>query len=118
MRGPPCSCTQGTAPYLSQVAQLRHGDSGVRAKALLAARELLCTPAQHVQCIAAGMSPALVELLQVNSDTVSPLRRGFGGSGVVGHARTHMHRGQATEQAAQEATFRGLDGVGRTIRPT
>lgn len=48
-----------------QVRELRGSDAVVRAKAAVAVRELLAAPASHVQCIAAGVTPALVALLQV-----------------------------------------------------
>ena len=46
-----------------QVAGLRSGDAVVAAKSVLAARELLAPPERHIQCIAAGVTPALRELL-------------------------------------------------------
>lgn len=51
----------------TQVRELRHEDARIRRKAVLAARELLVAPQKLVQCIAAGVTPALIALLQVGS---------------------------------------------------
>lgn len=50
-----------------QVRELRDPSPVVRQKSLLAARELLAAPVNHVQCVAAGATPAIVDLLQVGS---------------------------------------------------
>ena len=47
--------------------ELRHEDARLRRKAVLAVRELLVAPQKLVQCIAAGVTPALIALLQVSS---------------------------------------------------
>jgi hypothetical protein len=49
--------------YPKLVRELRDPDPAARARALAAAPELLRAPAQLVQCIAAGVTPALVALL-------------------------------------------------------
>ena len=50
-----------------QVRELQDPNLVVRQKALLAARELLAVPINHVQCIAAGITPAIVALLAVRA---------------------------------------------------
>lgn len=52
------------------VRELQDPNLIVRQKALLAARELLAVPINHVQCIAAGITPAIVALLADADDTV------------------------------------------------
>ncbi len=54
-------------PPAPQVRELRDPSPVVRQKSLLAARELLAAPVNHVQCVAAGATPAIVELLQVGA---------------------------------------------------
>jgi hypothetical protein len=49
----------------SKVRELRHDDARIRRKAVVAARELMGAPEKLVQCIAAGVTPALIALLQV-----------------------------------------------------
>jgi len=49
--------------YPKLVGQLRHADTIIRHKAVLAIRELMVDPLKLVQCIAAGATPALVALL-------------------------------------------------------
>lgn len=44
---------------------MQDADSEVRHKAVVAARELLAAPEKLVQCIAAGITRALTQLLQV-----------------------------------------------------
>ncbi|KAG2490634.1 hypothetical protein HYH03_011025 [Edaphochlamys debaryana] len=46
------------------VRELQCDNPIVRQKSLLAARELLSSPVNHVQCVAAGATPAIVALLQ------------------------------------------------------
>lgn len=46
------------------VRELQDADLVVRQKALLAARELLGSPINYVQCIAAGITPAVIALLK------------------------------------------------------
>lgn len=48
-----------------QVGELRSDNPVVKSKAVVAARELLVTPTKHIQCIAAGITPALIDLLKV-----------------------------------------------------
>ena len=48
------------------VRELRDSDLVIKQKALLAARELLGTPTAYVQCIAHGITPAVVSLLKVS----------------------------------------------------
>lgn len=50
------------------VRELRDPSPVVRQKSLLAARELLAAPVNHVQCVAAGATPAIVDLLQDEDD--------------------------------------------------
>ena len=51
--------------YPKIVRELRDADLVIKQKALLAARELLGSPTSYVQCIAHGITPAVVELLKV-----------------------------------------------------
>ncbi|PNW73066.1 hypothetical protein CHLRE_14g617500v5 [Chlamydomonas reinhardtii] len=50
------------------VRELTCDNAVVRKKSLLAARELLSSPVNHVQCVAAGATPAIVALLQDQTD--------------------------------------------------
>jgi hypothetical protein len=50
---------------LLQVRELGDANLVVRQKSLLAARELLGNGVSYVQCIAAGITPAVVVLLKV-----------------------------------------------------
>jgi hypothetical protein len=49
----------------SQIRKLRDPQRDMRYKALLAAEDLLSVPLGLVQCISAGITEALTELLQV-----------------------------------------------------
>lgn len=51
-----CCCTQ--------VAGLRSENPTIKSKSIVAARELLVAPEKHIQCIAAGITPALRDLLK------------------------------------------------------
>eukprot|EP00955_Chlamydomonas_euryale_P073918 361885-Chlamydomonas_euryale.AAC.2 len=53
------------APTLAQVRELKDSSLVVRQKSLLAARELLGSGVSYVQCIAAGITPAVVALMTV-----------------------------------------------------
>jgi len=53
-----------TCAWHAQVRQL--GDDKLAIRAAIAARELLHAPEKHVQCIAAGMTPALLKCLQAS----------------------------------------------------
>lgn len=48
------------------VREIRDANLEVRLKALIAARELLGSPTSYVQCIAAGITPAVIALLKVS----------------------------------------------------
>lgn len=50
-----------------QVRELKDDELIVKQKALLAARELLGSPIGYMQCIAAGITPAIVKLLSVST---------------------------------------------------
>lgn len=52
---------------MCQVQELQHEDIVIRRKAVVAARELLCKPEKYIQCIAAGVTPALIALLKVSA---------------------------------------------------
>ena len=52
-----------------KVRELKHDDLIVKQKSLLAARELLGSGTSYVQCIAAGIVPPLINLLQVGAKT-------------------------------------------------
>jgi hypothetical protein len=54
-------------PHFSKVRQLRSEDAVIQAKAVVAAREMLCMPLKQIQCISAGITPALVQLLTVST---------------------------------------------------
>ena len=51
--------------FCLQVKELRDSNLVVKQKSLLAARELLATPVSYMGCISAGITPAVVALLQV-----------------------------------------------------
>ncbi len=53
------------AAFPKIVRELKDLDLVVRQKALLAARELLGSPTGYMQCIAHGITPAVVALLKV-----------------------------------------------------
>eukprot|EP00877_Chromochloris_zofingiensis_P003994 jgi/Chrzof1/13596/Cz08g03190.t1 len=53
---------------MCQVQELQHEDIVIRRKAVVAARELLCKPEKYIQCIAAGVTPALIALLKEEED--------------------------------------------------
>ena len=50
------------------VRELKDSDLVIKQKALLAARELLGSPTSYVQCIAHGITAAVVALLKVSED--------------------------------------------------
>eukprot|EP00878_Enallax_costatus_P043865 GHUV01051964.1.p1 GENE.GHUV01051964.1~~GHUV01051964.1.p1 ORF type:complete len:252 (+),score=78.34 GHUV01051964.1:492-1247(+) len=50
--------------YDKIVGQLKSDNPIIRAKAVVAARDLLVAPTKHIQCIAAGITPALVDMLK------------------------------------------------------
>ena len=50
---------------LPQVNELKDKNLIVRQKSLLAARDLLASPIDYMQCIAAGITPAVIRLLKV-----------------------------------------------------
>jgi hypothetical protein len=54
-------------PSASQVKELKDSHLVVKQKSLLAARELLATPVSYMGCISAGITPAVVALLEVRS---------------------------------------------------
>jgi hypothetical protein len=56
-----------TCNDLMQVDELQSGNAVIRAKAVVAARELLVAPTKHIQCIAAGITQALIRLLDVSA---------------------------------------------------
>lgn len=47
----------------AQVAGLRSDNAIIKVKSIVAAREFLVAPEKHIQCIAAGITPALKDLL-------------------------------------------------------
>lgn len=49
------------------MAGLRSEDAVIKGKSIVAARELLVAPEKHIQCIAAGITPALRDLLSSTS---------------------------------------------------
>eukprot|EP00775_Hariotina_reticulata_P011490 gene11490-11633_t len=49
--------------YAKTVKELQSENAVIRAKAVVAARELLVAPTKHMQCIAAGITKALIQLL-------------------------------------------------------
>ncbi|WIA43362.1 hypothetical protein OEZ86_009851 [Tetradesmus obliquus] len=49
--------------YGKIVGQLRSDNAVIKAKAVVAAKEMLCMPLKRIQCISAGITSALVELL-------------------------------------------------------
>ncbi|GFH32385.1 uncharacterized protein HaLaN_31596, partial [Haematococcus lacustris] len=66
------SVTRGfeAAAFPKMVRELQDSSLIVRQKALLASRELLGSPMAAVQCIAAGITPAILALLQDRDPTV------------------------------------------------
>lgn len=50
-------------PLLPQVAGLRSDNDVIKSRSIVAARELLIAPEKHIQCIAAGITSALRDLL-------------------------------------------------------
>jgi hypothetical protein len=54
-----------------QVRELKDSNLIVKQKALIAARELLGSSTSYVQCIAHGITPAVIALLQVRAHDVS-----------------------------------------------
>ena len=67
------------------VRELKDSDLVIKQKALLAARELLGSPTSYVQCIAHGITAAVVALLKVSADP------GASGSCHAMHARKFHH---------------------------
>lgn len=63
--------TYGATCDLSQVAGLRSNNATIKAKSVVAARELLVAPEKHIQCIAAGLTPALRDLIQQPADAAA-----------------------------------------------
>lgn len=59
-----------------QVQELTGDNAIVRQKALLAARDLLTSPVNLVQCVAAGATSAIVALLQVRHSCLLDEARG------------------------------------------
>ena len=53
-----------TYVFAPQVSQLKSEQHVIRHKAVVAARELL-TGTKHIQCLTAGITPALIEALKV-----------------------------------------------------
>ena len=51
------------------MAGLRSDNEIIRSKSIKAAKELLVAPEKHIQCIAAGITPALRELIAANNST-------------------------------------------------
>ena len=59
------------ARFVVQVGELKSENPVVKAKAVVAVRDLLVAPTKHIQCIAAGITPALVDMLKVRRSSVS-----------------------------------------------
>jgi hypothetical protein len=54
-----------------QVAGLTSDNAVIKAKSVVAARELLVAPEKHIRCIAAGITPALRDLLKLPEDAAT-----------------------------------------------
>jgi hypothetical protein len=61
---------------LLQVAGLRSDNAVIKSKSIVAARELLVAPEKHIQCIAAGITPALRDLLVQQAAVASTAAEG------------------------------------------
>ena len=65
---PTTTLTRGfeATAYPKIVREISDGNLEVCLKALIASRELLGSPTSYVQCIAAGITPAIIALLKVS----------------------------------------------------
>lgn len=66
-------------------------DNGIiKSKSVIAARELLVAPEKHIQCIAAGITPALRDLLTPQDEAAAAPAEGFSSSELQAAAATTM----------------------------
>ncbi|GLC34015.1 40S ribosomal protein S14-B (RP59B) [Pleodorina starrii] len=94
------------------VAELSGNNPIVRQKALLAARELLTSPINLVQCVAAGATPAIVALLQ-DPDEVT---RGYAAGTLVLLACKEVGTRDLVQHGGMEALAQALEDECETVR--
>jgi hypothetical protein len=89
------------------VAGLKNDNGIIRSKSVIAARELLVAPEKHIQCIAAGITPALRDLLTPQDEAAAAPAEGFSSSELQAAAATSMQLVVIKEVGCRDALQHG-----------
>lgn len=89
------------------MAGLRSDNATIKSKSIVAARELLVAPEKHIQCIAAGITPALRDLLKQQEGSAGGGEEGLQEPELLAAAAATMQLLVAKEVGCRDALQHG-----------